>query len=241
MDDLHFSDYEKPAVGEDVKPSMGDSKLIINQQSFNVENQQNVPAFLPANSFISGLLPDFTHIGMQDSFYSSASYPWYRCYPQFYDDPKLPSYQQQSFENAFQFQDCPPPDPPASTPSTSVASFQGQLLGPNYISMPYPANPMNQPNMFANWRPSTKSEKVAPVPFRTGPGTNNVRVRTAEKYRMVYNEYQRIELEKEYHTSAFVSADRKAELSTRLQLTERQIKIWFQNRRAKDRRKKNVR
>uniref|UniRef100_A0A1I7TEN9 Homeobox protein pal-1 n=1 Tax=Caenorhabditis tropicalis TaxID=1561998 RepID=A0A1I7TEN9_9PELO len=72
----------------------------------------------------------------------------------------------------------------------------------------------------------------------TGPGTNNVRVRTADKYRMVYSDYQRLELEKEFITSAFITSDRKSQLSTMLSLTERQIKIWFQNRRAKDRRDK---
>ncbi|PIC37994.1 hypothetical protein B9Z55_010145 [Caenorhabditis nigoni] len=74
--------------------------------------------------------------------------------------------------------------------------------------------------------------------FPTGPGTNNVRVRTDDKYRMVYSDYQRLELEKEFHTSAFITSDRKSQLSTMLSLTERQIKIWFQNRRAKDRRDK---
>ncbi|KAI1721478.1 homeobox domain-containing protein [Ditylenchus destructor] len=73
------------------------------------------------------------------------------------------------------------------------------------------------------------------VPYRTGPGTNNVRVRTSDKYRTVYSERQRLELEQEFRMNEFITADRKADLSTRLQLTERQIKIWFQNRRAKNR------
>uniref|UniRef100_A0A0N4ZXF2 Homeobox domain-containing protein n=1 Tax=Parastrongyloides trichosuri TaxID=131310 RepID=A0A0N4ZXF2_PARTI len=75
-------------------------------------------------------------------------------------------------------------------------------------------------------------------PYRTGPGTNNVRVRTSDKYRMVYSDYQRLELEKEYRTMQFINSERKAQLSMDLKLTERQIKIWFQNRRAKDRREK---
>ncbi|KAK6022440.1 homeobox domain protein [Ostertagia ostertagi] len=45
--------------------------------------------------------------------------------------------------------------------------------------------------------------------------------------------------ETEFCTSTFVTSERKAELSTLLNLTERQIKIWFQNRRAKDRRDKH--
>ncbi|VDN52062.1 unnamed protein product [Dracunculus medinensis] len=59
---------------------------------------------------------------------------------------------------------------------------------------------------------------------------NDVRVRTTEKYRNVYSEQQRLELEKEYRTSTFINAIRKSELSTQLHLTERQVKIWFQNR-----------
>ncbi|RCN50091.1 homeobox domain protein [Ancylostoma caninum] len=59
---------------------------------------------------------------------------------------------------------------------------------------------------------------------------SNVRVRTSDKYRMVYSDYQRLELEKEFCTSTFVTSERKAELSSLLNLTERQIKIWFQNR-----------
>lgn len=84
-------------------------------------------------------------------------------------------------------------------------------------------------------RSSAASASATP-PYRTGPGTNNVRVRTSEKYRMVYTDYQRLELEKEFRTTQFINSERKSQLSSELQLTERQIKIWFQNRRAKDRR-----
>ncbi|OZC06416.1 homeobox domain protein [Onchocerca flexuosa] len=46
---------------------------------------------------------------------------------------------------------------------------------------------------------------------------------------MVYSDYQRLELEKEFRTSQFINSERKSQLSSELQLTERQIKIWFQN------------
>ncbi|VDK53882.1 unnamed protein product [Anisakis simplex] len=78
-------------------------------------------------------------------------------------------------------------------------------------------------------RPPVNVSTTAP-PYRTGPGTNNVRVRTSEKYRMVYTDFQRLELEKEFRTTQFINSERKSQLSTELQLTERQIKIWFQNR-----------
>lgn len=52
---------------------------------------------------------------------------------------------------------------------------------------------------------------------------------------MVYTDFQRMELEKEYNTSRYITIRRKTELSHTLDLSERQVKIWFQNRRAKDR------
>lgn len=61
------------------------------------------------------------------------------------------------------------------------------------------------------------------------------KTRTKDKYRVVYTDYQRLELEKEYHTSHYITIRRKAELAVNLHLSERQVKIWFQNRRAKDR------
>uniref|UniRef100_A0A914D0Y2 Homeobox domain-containing protein n=1 Tax=Acrobeloides nanus TaxID=290746 RepID=A0A914D0Y2_9BILA len=79
-------------------------------------------------------------------------------------------------------------------------------------------------------RSSTHSHGISRnPPYKVGPGTNNIRVRTIETYRTVYSDQQRVELEKEFHLNKFISAARKAELSSELCLTERQIKIWFQN------------
>ncbi|KAJ6667903.1 hypothetical protein lerEdw1_016224, partial [Lerista edwardsae] len=61
------------------------------------------------------------------------------------------------------------------------------------------------------------------------------KTRTKDKYRVVYTDHQRLELEKEFHYSRYITIRRKAELAATLGLTERQVKIWFQNRRAKER------
>lgn len=61
------------------------------------------------------------------------------------------------------------------------------------------------------------------------------KTRTPDKYRVVYTDHQRLELEKEYQFSKYITIRRKTELAQALSLSERQVKIWFQNRRAKER------
>ncbi|XP_040012075.1 homeobox protein Nkx-3.1 [Xiphias gladius] len=61
-----------------------------------------------------------------------------------------------------------------------------------------------------------------------------------KRSRAAFTHFQVLELEKKFNHQKYLSAPERAHLASTLRLTETQVKIWFQNRRYKTKRKQQT-
>jgi len=94
-------------------------------------------------------------------------------------------------------------------------------------------DPVDQSQVGKEWFPEHRNLLSPPRGglMTNPPGSSEPPcIDLSQRHRTVYSRRQVIELEKEFSVNPFIHKNRRTEMSQELQLSERQIKIWFQNR-----------